>query len=98
MVKLDELWEQLFQEDLPECSHEEQWGSLRVDCQFLEIVKGTVELVDDHSIIGLPLKNGNGNNHKLVEQCAVNLKRRFERDALFHADYVSFMHNIISCS
>lgn len=36
-------------------------------------------------------------NHKLAEQRALSLKRRFQKDALFHADYTTFMHNIIYC-
>lgn len=36
------------------------------------------------------------NNRNIAEQCTLNLKRRFVRDALFHKDYTAFMNNLIS--
>lgn len=36
-------------------------------------------------------------NHKLAEQHALSLKRKFERVAPFHVDCVAFMHDIICC-
>ncbi|KAK0148069.1 hypothetical protein N1851_012226 [Merluccius polli] len=100
VVKLDELWKQQFQLDFRECRHEEQLGPSREDCQFMEMVKGTVQVVDGHYTIGLPLKRRDvcmPDNRKLAEQRALSLKRRFQKDATFHSDYTIFMHNIISC-
>ena len=57
-------------------------------------------MVDGHYTISLPLKNRNvcmPDNRKLAEQRTLSLRRRFQKDALFHADYTTFMHNIISC-
>lgn len=66
----------------------------------MEMVQDTVELVDGHYTIGLPLKRRDvcmPGNRKLAEQHALRLKRWFQKDALFHAVYVSFVENIISC-
>lgn len=84
VVKLDELWKQQFQIDFPECSHDEQLGPSREDRQFMEMVENTVELVDGHYTIGLPLKNGDvcmPDNCRVAEQRALSLKRRFQKDA-----------------
>lgn len=100
VVTLDELWKQQFQVDFPECSQEEQLGLSREDCQFMEMVQSTIKLEDGHYSIALPLRKRGvsmPNNRKLAEQRALSLKRRFQKDASFHADYAAFMHDIISC-
>ena len=59
----------------------------------------TVELVDGHYVVGLPLKDKSitmPNNRKVAEQRTLNLKGRFGRDAAFQKDYTTFMDNLIS--
>uniref|UniRef100_A0A3Q2QGI0 Arachidonate 15-lipoxygenase B n=1 Tax=Fundulus heteroclitus TaxID=8078 RepID=A0A3Q2QGI0_FUNHE len=88
VVKLDELWKQQFQLDFPECSHEEQLSPSREDRQFMEMVNSSIKLMDGHYTINLPLKKRNvcmPDNRKLVEQRALSLKRKFVKDASFHA-------------
>lgn len=85
-VRVDDLWKQQFQVDFPECSQEEQLGPSREDCQFMEMVQNTVKLEDGHYSIALLLRKRGvsmPNNHKLAEQRALSLKRRFQKDALW---------------
>ena len=100
VVRLDELWQQQFQLDFPECRQDEELGPSREDRQFMEMVESSVKLVDGHYSIALPLKKRDvcmPDNRKLAEQRVLSLKRRFQKDDLFHADYAAFMHNVISC-
>lgn len=98
-VRLVELWKQQFKTDFPECSQDEQPWLSREDCQFLEMANKSVELVDGHYSIALPLKDRKmsmPNNRKIADQRALNLRRRVIRDASFHKDYTAFMNDLIS--
>lgn len=96
---LNELWKPQFKMDLSESGQNEQLRLLREGCKFLELVSKTVTLSNGHYSIALPLKNQDirmPNNHKIAEQRALNLKRRYTRDKGFHKDYTVFMNNFIS--
>lgn len=56
LVKLDELWEQQFKTDFPECDDDNQEPS-REDQQFSDLVSKSATLVDGHYRTGLPLKD-----------------------------------------
>lgn len=65
----------------------------------MESVTKSVELVDGHYNIGLPIRQANvkmPNNKVVAEQRALSLKRRFNRDSNFHSEYINFTNYIIS--
>ena len=98
VVKLDQLWEQQFKTDFPECNRDEQEHS-REDQQFLDLVTTSAKLVDGHYCIGLPLRNKDRcmpDNRSVAEQRTLNLKKRFKRDTSFHAEYTKFVSDMIS--
>ncbi|KAL4009499.1 hypothetical protein ACER0C_003351 [Sarotherodon galilaeus] len=97
--KLDELWDQQFKSDFPECERNEKQEMSREDLQFLEIATESATIVDGHYSIALPLQNKRikmPNNRKVAEQRALHLKRKLERNTPFHAEYSAFMSNIIT--
>lgn len=99
VVRLEELWEQQIKADFPECAQDEQLGMSKEDRYFMESVTKSATLVDGHYSVGLPLRRDDvkmPNNKTVAEQRALNLKRRFNRDRLFHADYTSFMSDMLS--
>lgn len=99
VVRLDELWKQQFKIDFPESDQEEQQGLSREDCQFMDLVTKSAKKVGGHFEIGLPFRNKEikmPNNRRMAEQRALNLRRRFNKDASFHTDYSVFMDDIIS--
>ncbi len=99
VMKLNELWEQQFKADFPECVQEEQMGMSKEDHQFMDFVSHSVKLINGHYHIGLPLRNEKvamPNNRAIVEQHALSLQRKFRRNAAFHSDYTTFMENVIT--
>lgn len=99
VTRLDKLWEQQTKADFPECAQDEQLGLSREDHHFMESVTESAKLVYGHYSIGLPLRRNDvkmPNNRKVAEKQALNLKRRFNKDSVFHADYTDFMSDIIS--
>lgn len=99
VMKLDELWEQQFKGDFPECVQEEQQGLSKEDHQFMDFVSQSARLTNGHYCIDLPLKNEKvvmPRNRAIVEQRALNLQRRLQRNASFHADYTTFMESVIA--
>ena len=104
VVRLDELGKQQFQLDFPECSHEEQLGPSREDLQFMEMVKGTVQVVEGHYTISLPLKNRNvcmPDNCKLAEHrdhtsSLIGLITRFRKEpTVLMADIKAMYHQYV---
>lgn len=85
--------------DFPECAQDEQLGLSKEDCHFMEMVTRSAMLVDGHYSVGLSLRQDDlrmPNNKTIAEQQALSLKRRFNRDNVFHADYTNFMSDILS--
>lgn len=65
----------------------------------MNLVNKSATLVDGYYSVGLPLRQDDvklPNNRTVAEQRALSLKRRFNRDSSFHADYTNFMSDIIS--
>lgn len=99
VVNLDELWQQQFKIDFPECCHDERPGLSREDQRFMELVSQSAKLVDGHYQVALPLRKSKvnmPNNRKVAEQHALNLQRRFKKDSSFWQQYTDFMNDIIS--
>ncbi|KAJ8369700.1 hypothetical protein SKAU_G00097280 [Synaphobranchus kaupii] len=98
VVQLDELWKQQFKFDFPEC-HQDELEMSREDRQFIDLVSQSTKLEQGHYSICFPLRNGNvnmPNNRKVVEQRALSLRKKFEKNVSFHADYTSFMGDNIT--
>lgn len=36
------------------------------------------------------------NNKKIIEQCALHLKKRLQRDSSFHVDYTASMNDLVA--
>lgn len=86
VLNLDELWQQQFKMDFPECSYDEQPGLSREDQSFMKLVTDSAKLVNGHYQVALPLRQSQvnmPNNRKVAEQCALNLQRRFKKDVSF---------------
>lgn len=84
VLNLEELWQQQFKTDFPECGYDEQPGQSREDQRFMKLVQDSARLVDGHYQVALPLRKScvnMPNNKKVAEQRALNLKRRFKRDS-----------------
>ncbi|XP_022595647.1 WD repeat-containing protein 17-like, partial [Seriola dumerili] len=99
VVNLDDLWQQQFKNDFPESSIEEQPGMSREDQRFLEFVNNTVKQVEEHYQIALPLRNRDvsmPNNRRVVEQRLCYLKRRFQKDSIFHTEYNTFINDLLA--
>lgn len=99
VLNLDDLWQQQFKINFPECSHDKQPGLSREDQNFMKRVTDSAELVDGHYWIALPLGNSQVsmlNNRKVTEQPALNLQRRFKKDASFQQQYTAFIDDIVS--
>ncbi|KAL7878886.1 hypothetical protein AOLI_G00098600 [Acnodon oligacanthus] len=98
LATLDELWNQQFKNDFPECQVD-QLEMSRDKIQFMEIVSQSASLVGGHYCINLPLRNRAikmPNNQRVAEQRALNLKRQFVKNSQFQADYASFLNDVIA--
>lgn len=98
ILNLDDLWQQQFKIDFPERIHDEQPGMSREDERFIKLVKDSVKLLNGHYQIALPLRHSQvrmPNNRKVAEQRAVNLYRRFKKDASFREQYTDFMNDVV---
>ncbi|XP_042264714.1 uncharacterized protein LOC121895540 [Thunnus maccoyii] len=99
VVCLDELWQQQFKADFPECSMDEQIGMSRDDQKFMELVTNSAKQVNGHYQINLPLRKRDvsmQNNKKIIEQRALHLNKRLQKDSSFHADYMAIMNDLVA--
>ncbi|CAI5670611.1 unnamed protein product [Oreochromis niloticus] len=99
VVTLEELWQQQFKIDFPESKVDEQVGLSREDQRFLEIVTNSAKYVGGHIQIALPFRNTSismPNNKKVVQQRLRFLKKRFERETVFHTEYKVFMNELLA--
>ena len=53
VMKLDELWQQQFKNNFPECIRDDQEPS-KEDRQFLDLVSKSAQLINGHYCIALP--------------------------------------------
>lgn len=98
VVNLEDMWQQQFKMDFPECSQDGQTGYSKEDEKLMELETNSVKLVDGHYETGLPLKRRvyMPNNRKIVEQHALHLKRRLQKDYVFLADYKTYIKDMVS--
>jgi len=94
-VTLEELWKHLF--TFQNAVRNRQ--SCQEKNKFLEMANNkTVKLVDGHYSNALLLKNrslNTPNNRRIAEQRALNLKRRFIRDAAFYTVWFWVLYSIV---
>lgn len=98
MARLEELWHQQFKMDFPDAGQSEDIEMSKEDHQFINMVSQSSQLKDGYYSICLPLRNKSickPNNRSLAEQCALNLKKRFSKDADYYGEYVAFMEVIV---
>lgn len=56
VMKVEDMWQQQFKMDFPECSQNEQTSYSKDDHKFIEMVTDSAKLVDGHYEIGLLLR------------------------------------------
>lgn len=98
VARLEELWHQQFQLDFPDAGQSEDIEMSKEDHQFMNMVSQSAQLKDGHYSICLPLRNKSlcmPNNRSVAEQRALNLRKRFIKDADYRAEYVAFMEDIV---
>lgn len=84
--------------DFPEAQQAEKVEMSVEDGRFMDSVSMSVQLVDGHYSIGLPLKEVDvkfPNNRVIAVQRAENLRRKFIRSEEFYQDYVKFMNDML---
>lgn len=99
VARLDELWEKQLKVDFPETLQDEQPGLSREDKRFIESVSESAKLIDGYYSIGLPVRQRYikmPNNKIVVEQRALSLKRRLNKDLSFRSDYITFMSGMLT--
>ncbi|CAL9682043.1 unnamed protein product [Knipowitschia caucasica] len=98
VARLDELWEKQLKIDFPEAKQDEQHGLSKEDERFVESVSHSVNHIDGHYSIGLPVKRRYlkmPNNKTVAEQRAIGLKKRLSKDSSFRSDYVKFINEML---
>lgn len=78
---------------------DEQFGMSREDQNFMDLVTTSAKQVNGHYQINLPLRERDvsmPNNRKIIEQYALHLKKRLQKDSSFHADYTAFLNDLIA--
>lgn len=98
VMKLEELWKQQFKADFPETVHEEQTGMSKEDQQFMNYMSHSAKLINGHYYIGLPFRDADvvmPRNRRIAEQRALTLQRKFKVNSSFHAEYTTFMEDVI---
>lgn len=99
VARLEELWHQQFKMDFPDAEQSEDTEMSKEDHQFINMVSQLSQLKDCYYSVCLPLRNKSickPNNRSLAEQRALNLKKRFSKDADYYAEYVAFMEDIVN--
>lgn len=84
--------------DFPECEQAENLEMSIEDRQFMKSVSQSIELVDGHYCIDLPLKKRDvmfPNNYVVASLRSQFLKRKFKRNSAFYMDYCSFMEDML---
>ncbi|KAK7899128.1 hypothetical protein WMY93_019981 [Mugilogobius chulae] len=97
VVSLDELWQQQFKNDFPETSQDEQPAMSREDLKFMDSVTNSVQHLNGHYQISLPLRNSSThmpNNRKVVEQRLKFLKLKLQKNSTFYSEYKTFMNEL----
>ncbi|KAL6479681.1 hypothetical protein MHYP_G00107140 [Metynnis hypsauchen] len=95
---LDDLIHHQMKLDFPEAQQAEKMEMSVEDKRFMDSVSKSVQLIDGHFSIGLPLKAVDAkfpNNRMIAVQRAEHLRRKFMRNEQFCKDYVKFMSDML---
>lgn len=98
VVKLEELLVYQYNQDFSEWAYNEKQEHSFEDKKFLHVMKSSVKRKDGNFEIRLPFCQDNislPNNRKMVEQRALSLARRFQKDETFRKDYNGFMSDVL---
>ncbi|KAK5866387.1 hypothetical protein PBY51_020583 [Eleginops maclovinus] len=98
VAKLEELWQLQFKQDFPDAGQDEDIEMSKDDHKFVNTVCQSAKLSDGHYSVCLPVRNKSlcmPNNRSVAAQRALNLRKRFSKDAKFYAEYVAFMDDIL---
>ncbi|KAJ8356650.1 hypothetical protein SKAU_G00194440 [Synaphobranchus kaupii] len=95
---VDSMLLQQYNHDFPEHASEEKYEMSREDVQFIKSVSETVEKVDGHYSIGMPLRKKTvmmPNNRCVAEQRAASLKKKLSKNSDLHKEYREFMSDLL---
>ncbi|XP_050978835.1 uncharacterized protein LOC127173179 [Labeo rohita] len=95
---LENMLMQQYNHDFTERTYDEQLEMSREDIKFMNIVKDTTVLNNEHYCIDLPFRVEDPvlpNNRCVALQRLQSLKRRFNRDISFKAQYIDFLNNML---
>ena len=89
----------MFEQEFNECLSRPDERSLSVeDKRFLKFIEDNISLEDNHHVIPLPFKKAKPalpNNRRQAHQRLMWQKKKMQRNAAYHADYVQFMNNLV---
>ncbi|KAJ8352164.1 hypothetical protein SKAU_G00236400 [Synaphobranchus kaupii] len=95
---VDSMLLQQYNHDFPEHASEEKYEMSREDVQFIKSVSETIEKVDGHYSIGMPLRKKTvvmPNNRCVAEQRAASLKKKLSKNSDLHKEYREFMSDLL---
>ncbi|XP_043956787.1 uncharacterized protein LOC122822295 [Gambusia affinis] len=95
---IEELTRQQYNHDFPERNCDDKLEMSHEDNLFMEKVTSSLSSINGHYCMKLPVKHESVTmpcNKKLAEQRAINLKRKFQRNPLFHDEYKTFISNML---
>ncbi len=95
--KLEEMLSKQYNHDFNEKAAEKKEMS-REDHEFMEKVSKSTELQDRHYKLNLPFRMENPmlpNNLCVAKHRLIGLKRKFERNNVFHQEYKDFMDEVM---
>lgn len=95
---LESMLMQQYNHDFTERTSDEQLEMSREDIKFMKIVESTTVLNNEHYYIDLPFRIDDPvlpNNRCIALQRLQSLKRRFNRNSSFKAQYVDFLNNML---
>ena len=96
---IDEQLERLFNRDFSERLIEDKPEKSRDDELFIKKVEESIQMVDGHYQIALPLKQKDiqmPNNRPQAEQRAAHLQRKFKRQPSLQKEYTDYMGSMLS--
>nr|XP_040024067.1 uncharacterized protein LOC120812302 [Gasterosteus aculeatus aculeatus] len=95
---LESMLMQQYNHDFTERTSDEQLEMSREDIKFMKIVESTTVLNNEHYYIDLPFRIDDPvlpNNRCIALQRLQSLKRGFNRNSSFNAQYVDFLNNML---
>lgn len=87
-----------YHQDFPELAAEERSEMSVEDRQFMSTMERSKELRNGHYYLPLPFKENDvmmPNNYEQVHQRVISLKRKFEKNELYHMEYTTFLEGML---